>query len=59
MLQRAKERKQYMDMDIDEDDIYGKRSYSVEEKLLNSNFSGDFVQELKGHGKLTASIFLD
>ncbi|KAK7087382.1 hypothetical protein V1264_021442 [Littorina saxatilis] len=46
---RAKERKHYTDMDIDEDDIDGKRNYNIEEKLLRNNFTGDFVQEMKGH----------
>ena len=51
-LQRAKERKHYTDMDIDEDDIDGKRNYNIEEKLLRNNFTGDFVQEMKGHGEI-------
>ncbi|XP_076434796.1 lysine-specific demethylase 2B-like [Babylonia areolata] len=46
---RTKERKHYTDMDIDEDDIDGKRNYSIEDKLLRNNFTGNFVQEMKGH----------
>ena len=38
-------------MDLDEDDIDGKRSYSIEEKLTKNTFTGDFVKQLKGHGK--------
>ena len=49
-FQRAKERKHYTDMDIDEDDIDGKRNYNIEEKLMRNNFTGDFVQEMKGQG---------
>ncbi|XP_005090385.1 lysine-specific demethylase 2A [Aplysia californica] len=45
---RAKERKKYIDQDIDEDDIDGKRMYSVEEKLLSDKFTADMVQELTG-----------
>ena len=51
-FQRAKERKHYTDMDIDEDDIDGKRNYNIEEKLLRNNFTGNFVQEMKGHGEI-------
>ncbi|KAL8580311.1 hypothetical protein ACOMHN_030935 [Nucella lapillus] len=46
---RTKERKHYTDMDMDEDDIDGKRNYSIEEKMLRNNFTGNFVQEMKGH----------
>ncbi|XP_025092678.1 lysine-specific demethylase 2A-like isoform X3 [Pomacea canaliculata] len=35
-------------MDIDEDDIDGKRNYNIEEKLLKNNYTGNFVQVLKG-----------
>ncbi|GFO37758.1 lysine-specific demethylase 2b-like [Plakobranchus ocellatus] len=45
---RIKQRKKYNDQDIDEDDIDGRRLYSVEEKLLSDQFDADMVQELKG-----------
>ncbi|CAL1543944.1 unnamed protein product [Lymnaea stagnalis] len=45
---RAKERKKYIDQEIDEDDIDGRRMYSVEEKLVSEKFNADMVQELKG-----------
>jgi len=45
---RAKERKKYIDHEIDEDDIDGKRSYSVEEKLQSESFNADLVQKLTG-----------
>ncbi|CAG5136102.1 unnamed protein product [Candidula unifasciata] len=45
---RAKERKLYIDQEIDEDDIYGRRTYSLEDKLTNDRFNASMVEELKG-----------
>jgi len=45
---RAKERKKYIDQDLDEDDIDGKRSYSLEDKLECDKFNANIVQELTG-----------
>lgn len=43
-------------MDIDEDDIDGKRNYNIEEKLLKNNYTGNFVQVLKGEGNYTGNF---
>ncbi|BFZ04644.1 hypothetical protein BsWGS_07683 [Bradybaena similaris] len=45
---RAKERKLYMDQEIDEDDIFGRRTYSLEDKLSSDRFNANMVEELKG-----------
>ncbi|XP_059168236.1 lysine-specific demethylase 2A-like isoform X2 [Physella acuta] len=66
---RAKERKKYSDQEIDEDDIDGRRMYSVEEKLTCESFNADMVHELKGpeftmewlqkNGLVRPIVFLD
>ncbi|CAI9734561.1 lysine-specific demethylase 2A-like isoform X3 [Octopus vulgaris] len=48
MCTRAKERKHYTDEDIDDDEIEGKRNYSLEEKLHSAQFQGNFVTLMKG-----------
>ena len=49
-----KERKTYIDQDLDDDDIDGKRSYKVEDKLLSDKYDQDYViQNLKGEGEYT------
>lgn len=48
MCTRAKERKHYTDEDIDDDEIEGKRNYSLDEKLHSIQFEGDFVMHMKG-----------
>ena len=49
-LQRHKHRKVYADTDIDEDDIEGKRTYDLNEKLQSNRYNADFVSEMKGDG---------
>nr|KAI8753311.1 lysine-specific demethylase 2B-like [Biomphalaria glabrata] len=66
---RTKERKKYVDQEIDEDDIDGRRMYSVEEKLLSDKFNANLVQEMKGpeftmdwmqrNGLVRPIVFLD
>ena len=52
MLQRVKERKTYLDEDLDDDEIDGKRNYSVDEKLSSTKYNKSFViTDLKGEGK--------
>jgi hypothetical protein len=53
MLQRVKERKTYTDVDLDDDDIDGKRSYTLEEKLKSNKYTRKYVKELKGEGKIS------
>ena len=51
-LQRVKERKTYLDQDIDDDDIEGKRSYNLDEKLASTKHNKDYVTTgLRGEGK--------
>ncbi|XP_064613441.1 lysine-specific demethylase 2A-like isoform X2 [Liolophura sinensis] len=45
---RAKERKRYTDEDIDDDEIEGKRSFDVLDKLKSDRYTGDFVETLTG-----------
>ncbi|XP_062590943.1 lysine-specific demethylase 2A-like isoform X1 [Saccostrea cucullata] len=45
---RVKERKHYTDVDLDDDDIDGKRSYTLDEKLKSNKYSKKYVKELKG-----------
>ena len=50
-FQRVKERKTYIDQDLDDDDIDGKRLYKVEDKLASDKYNQDYViQHLKGEG---------
>ena len=46
-----KERKTYTDVDLDDDDIDGKRSYTLDEKLKSNKYNKKYVTELKGSGK--------
>ena len=50
LLQRKQERKVYADEDIDDDEIEGKRLFSVEEKLASNKYHHKFAKQLKGHG---------
>ena len=51
-LQRVKERKTYLDQDIDDDDIEGKRSYNLDEKLASTKHNKDYVTTgLRGEGE--------
>ncbi|KAK3085173.1 hypothetical protein FSP39_025494 [Pinctada imbricata] len=47
-MQRVKERKTYTDVDIDDDEIEGKRNYALDEKLRSPKYCRDYVQQLKG-----------
>jgi hypothetical protein len=49
-LQRIKEKKTYSEEVIDDDEIEGKRMYSVDEKLRSTKYNKDYVQILKGEG---------
>ena len=51
VLQRVKERKTYTDVDIDDDEIEGKRNYALDEKLRSQKYNKGFVQKLKGEGR--------
>ena len=42
-LQRQKERRVYTDQDIDDDEIEGKRLFSIEEKLNSPKYNASFV----------------
>ena len=53
-FQRAKERKTYLDEDLDDDEIDGKRNYSVDEKLASTKYNKSFVvTDLKGEGRVS------
>jgi len=41
----------YTDGDLDDDDIEGKRSYKIEEKITNNRHNRDYVRKLHGEGK--------
>ncbi|KAK3599372.1 hypothetical protein CHS0354_036378 [Potamilus streckersoni] len=45
---RVKERKTYTDEDIDDDEIDGKRNYSVDEKLKSNKYNKNYVKFMKG-----------
>ena len=49
-FQRVKERKVYLDHDLDDDEIEGKRNFSVEEKLNSTKYNAKFVKYVKGEG---------
>ena len=49
-FQRVKEKKIYSEEGIDNDEIEGKRTYSVEEKLKSTKYNKEFVKILKGEG---------
>ncbi|VDI45850.1 F-box and leucine-rich repeat protein 10/11 [Mytilus galloprovincialis] len=48
LLNRVKEKKIYSEEGIDYDEIEGKRTYSVEEKLKSTKYNKEFVKILKG-----------
>jgi len=50
-LQRIKERKTYTDEDIDDDEIEGKRTFDLDEKLESKKYNKNFVMIMKGDGK--------
>lgn len=50
-FQRVKERKTYTDHELDDDEIEGKRSYKIEDKLASDRYSKDYVKKLAGEGK--------
>ena len=41
----------YTDGDLDDDDIEGKRSYKIEDKIANNRHNRDYVRKLHGEGK--------
>ncbi|XP_041348389.1 lysine-specific demethylase 2A-like isoform X2 [Gigantopelta aegis] len=45
---RNKERRLYADFDIDDDEIEGKRTYNIEQKLRQNTYKGDYLQFMKG-----------
>ncbi|XP_060587380.1 lysine-specific demethylase 2A-like isoform X2 [Ruditapes philippinarum] len=47
-LKRVKERKTYTDHELDDDEIEGKRSYKIEDKLRSDKYSKDYVKRLAG-----------
>lgn len=51
LFQRVKERKTYTDVDLDDDDIDGKRSYTLDEKLRSNKYNRKYVNELTGTGR--------
>ena len=47
-----KERKTYLDHDLDDDDIDGKRIYNLDEKLASTKHNKSFViKDLHGKGE--------
>ena len=51
LFQRVKERKTYLDQDIDDDEIEGKRTYNLEERLASTKHNKSFViTDLRGEG---------
>ena len=45
-----KERKTYTDQEIDDDEIEGKRSYKIEDKVSDDRHNKEYVQYLRGEG---------
>lgn len=45
-----KERKTYTDHELDDDEIEGKRSYKIEDKLKSDKYNKDYVKKLIGEG---------
>ena len=41
----------YTDIDIDDDEIEGKRMFCVEDKLTFDFYDASFVKEIKGEGQ--------
>ena len=56
MLQRPKERRVYTDEDVDEDEIEGRRKFSVDDKLTSPRYNSHFVKELRGDGENCLSL---
>ncbi|XP_053376119.1 lysine-specific demethylase 2B-like isoform X2 [Mercenaria mercenaria] len=48
LLLRVKERKTYTDHELDDDEIEGKRSYKIEDKLTSDKYNKDYVKKLHG-----------
>lgn len=40
----------YLDHELDDDDIEGKRSYKIEDKIENDSHTRDYVRKLHGEG---------
>lgn len=40
----------YTDGELDDDDIDGKRSYKIEDKIENNKCNKDYVRKLRGEG---------
>lgn len=55
-FQRVKERKTYTDHELDDDEIEGKRSYKIEDKLASDRYNKDYVKKLAGEGKTPCCI---
>jgi F-box/leucine-rich repeat protein 10/11 len=50
-LQRQLDRKTYIDEGLDDDEIDGKRTFDVQEKLKSDRYNAEFVKHLNGSGK--------
>lgn len=50
VLQRSGTRRRYQDDGISDDEIDGKRTFDLEEKLHSSRFSSDRVKRMEGKG---------
>ena len=53
VFQRPKERKVYNDEGMDDDEIYGKRTFNLEDKIHSTNYNKQLVKEVKGTGGYT------
>jgi PHD/F-box containing protein, putative (fragment) len=50
LFQRAREKRKYTE-EFGDEEIEGRRQFSVEEKLISDRFTVSFVKEMKGEGK--------
>ncbi|XP_041095298.1 lysine-specific demethylase 2A-like [Polyodon spathula] len=48
LLQRSGTRRRYQDDGISDDEIEGKRTFDLEEKLISSNYNANFIKVMEG-----------
>lgn len=51
VLQRSGTRRRYQDDGISDDEIDGKRTFDLEEKLHNTRFNSDRIKRMEGKGE--------
>lgn len=59
VLQRSGTRRRYQDDGISDDEIDGKRTFDLEEKLHNNRFNSDRVKRMEGKGEKEMQLFME